>query len=348
MNTTAQINIDTNSRIPKYKQVIDSILRNINNGNLTLGEKIPSINQLSEEYLLSRDTVEKAYTILKKQKIIESVKGKGYYIAKIDLTIKLNVLFLVNKLSTYKLRIYNSFVSRMGANARVDLDIYHCEPLLFSNILEKKKHLYDHYVIMPHFKDENMQHMGCTDDILKSILSIPGDKLIILDRNLKSPSVESGRVYQDFTEDIHGALSKGIDRLKKFEKFILVYPNKSIYPYPTGIVTGFKRFCIQNDLDFEILNEIYDSMELRPKDIYIIIEENDLVNLVKQARDKNLKLGKDIGIISYNDTPLKELLGISVVSTNFIKMGEQAADMILNNSSHEIKNEFNFIQRFST
>ncbi|WP_245625634.1 GntR family transcriptional regulator [Flagellimonas eckloniae] len=347
MKRLEYINIDTNSRIPKYKQVMDSIMKSIHMGSLGMGQKIPSINELSEEYLLSRDTVEKAYGLLKKQNIIASVKGKGYYIAKTDLSIQANVLFLINKLSTYKMRIFNSFVNTLGANAKVDLDIYHCEPLVFRDILDKKKNLYDYYVIMPHFKNENLQHMGCTDDILKTIHSIPNGKLIIMDRNLKSLSKESGRIYQDFTEDIYDALTTALEKLNKYKKIMLVYPSKAVYPYPKGIVTGFKRFCIQHAIDYEILDEIYDSMELQLNDLYIIIEEGDLVNLVKQVRDRHYKLGEDIGIISYNDTPLKELLGITVMSTNFKKMGEEAANMILNNNPIDIKNKFHFIDRFS-
>jgi len=326
---------------------MDSIINSIHKGILGMGEKIPSINEVSEEYLLSRDTVEKAYGLLKEQNIIISVKGKGYYIAKTDLTVKAKVLFLINKLSTYKMRIFNSFVNSLDPNTHVDLDIYHCEPLVFSNILDNKKNLYDYYVIMPHFKNENLQHMGCTDDILKAIHAIPNGKLIIMDRNLKSLSKEAGRVYQDFTEDIYNALTEGLEKLSKYKKVILVYPNKGVYPYPKGIVTGFKRFCIQHDMDYEILDEIYDSMELQLSDLYIIIEESDLVNLVKQSRDRHYKLGEDIGIISYNDTPLKELLGITVISTDFKKMGEEAAKMIVDNKRVEIKNDFNFIDRHS-
>ena len=341
------IHIDTDSRIPKYKQVMNSITNSIHKGNLGMGERIPSINEVSEEFLLSRDTVEKAYGLLKEQNIIVSVKGKGYYISKTDLSVKVNVLFLINKLSTYKMRIFNSFVNTLGTNAKVDLDIYHCEPLVFSNILTKNMHQYDYYVIMPHFKNENLQHMGCPDDILKIIQSIPNGKLIIMDRNIKSLSQEAGRIYQDFREDIYNALTAGIEKLKQYTKIILVYPNKAVYPYPKGIITGFKRFCIQHEMDYEILDEIYDSMELQIKDLYIIIEEADLVNLVKQVWDRHYKLGEEIGIISYNDTPLKELLGITVISTNFKKMGEEAANMILNNKPIEVKNEFNFIDRFS-
>lgn len=71
------------------------------------------------------------------------------------------------------------------------------------------------------------------------------------------------------------------------------------------------------------------------------------MNLVKQARDRHFKLGEDIGIISYSDTPLKELLGITVIRTDFKKMGATAAKMILNKQSLTVKNDFNFINRFS-
>jgi DNA-binding LacI/PurR family transcriptional regulator len=71
------------------------------------------------------------------------------------------------------------------------------------------------------------------------------------------------------------------------------------------------------------------------------------VNLVKQIRDEEFVLGKDIGIISYNDTPLKELLGITVISTDFKVMGESASRMILNKEKGKIKVPFNFIDRNS-
>lgn len=36
----------------------------------------------SEEFYLSRDTVEKAYNILKERNVISSIRGKGYYITR--------------------------------------------------------------------------------------------------------------------------------------------------------------------------------------------------------------------------------------------------------------------------
>lgn len=341
------VKINVASRVPKYKQIADSIISGINKGKLLMGDQIPSINALSERYDLSRDTVDKAYRLLKEQNVIVSVRGKGFYISKTNLSIKVDVLFLINKLSTYKMRIYNAFVHALGANANVDLHIYHCEPSVFINIIKKKQNQYNYYVIMPHFRNESLQHMGCTEEILKTIRMLPDDRLIIMDRNLESFSKDVGRVYQDFTGDIYNALTTGIEKIKKYQKIILVYPHKAVYPYPQGIITGFKRFCARNKFDFEILDTIYDGMELQLKDLYVIISEEDLVNLVQQTRDRHYKLGEDIGIISYNDTPLKALLGITVISTDFQKMGAEAAKMILDNKRANIKNDFNFIDRNS-
>ncbi|SFU39128.1 regulatory protein, gntR family [Pustulibacterium marinum] len=347
LSKTFEITIDSESRIPKYKQIVDSVINDIAQGNIKIGERIPSINELSEHLLLSRDTVEKAYKLLKEKKIIVSVKGKGYYTSKTELISKTNVLFLVNKPSTYKLMIYNSFVNTLGINGHVNLFIYHCDESLFVNYLERNIGYYDYYVIMPHFRDENLNHLSYTDKVIKTLERIPKNQLIMLDNTKPAIKGDYGSIYQDFNDDIYSALKEGLDKIKKYDKIILVYPSSSVNPYPKRIVHGFKRFCIEFDIDFEILDEIYDDMELQSKDVYITIQERDLVNLVRQVRAKNLEMAKDIGIISYNETPLKELLGITVISTDFKAMGESAAYMVLKNKKESVKNVFKYIERNS-
>lgn len=340
------ININENSRIPKYKQIVDSIIQNISSGNLKVEERIPSINQFSEEFLLSRDTVEKAYNILKEKKVIISVRGKGYYINRTNLISKLNVLFLVNKLSSYKLKIYNSFVNSLGNKGHTDLHIYHCDQSLFLNLLNKNRGGYDFYVIMPHFKTEELGHTSVTADVKRAIEEIPRDKLILMDNKLILEG-DTKEIYQDFENDIYEALKAGLDKIKKYRNLILAYPAKSLYPYPKRILYGFRKFCVEFNLEFEVIDQIYDDMILKQGDLFITIEESDLVGIVKQIRESKLYMGKNIGVISYNDTPLKELLGITVVSTDFVQMGVTAAEMILNNKKGNIKNPFNFIDRNS-
>jgi DNA-binding LacI/PurR family transcriptional regulator len=206
---------------------------------------------------------------------------------------------------------------------------------------------YDYYVIMPHFRDENSNHVSSTENVIKVLEKIPKDKLIMLDNTKPIIKGDYGAIYQDFHNDIYNALNEGLEKIKKYDKIILVYPSKSADPYPRRILNGFQQFCWENNLDFEILDEIYDEMDLQSKDVYITIQERDLVNLVRQVRKKNLVLGKDIGIISYNETPLKELLGITVISTDFKAMGESAAYMLLKNKKEKVKNVFKYIERNS-
>ncbi|HSD06461.1 GntR family transcriptional regulator [Flavobacterium sp.] len=341
------IKIDEDSRIPKYKQIVDSILTNISNGNLKMNQKIPSINSFSEEFYMSRDTVEKAYNILKERKIITSIRGKGYYITETKLVSKVNVLFLLNKLSPYKMATYNSFLNTIGANAHTDLQIYHGDETLFLNLLDKYEGHYDYYVITTHFKTEDLKHCSYTDEVVKAINKIPKEKLVIMDNIKLGMNNDVIKIYQDFENDIYNALKEGVAKIREYNRLILVYPDKAVYPYPRRILHGFKKFCIEFEIDYEVLNEVYDDMVLKKRDLFITIEESDLVSLIKQIRDNNMKLGKHIGVISYNDTPLKELLGITVMSTDFKIMGETAARMILNKEIGQIKVPFNFIYRKS-
>lgn len=341
------VKINENSRVPKYKQIVDSIIFNISNGNLKIDQKIPSINIVSEEFYVSRDTVEKAYNILKERKVISSVKGKGYYITRTKLISKVNIIFLINKLSSYKMRTYNSFINSIGANSHVDVHMYHCDESLFLNLLDKNKGAYDYYVIMPHFKTEDLRHVSYTDEVIKAIKQIPKEKLIIMDNIKLGMEGEIIEIYQDFENDIYNALKEGLPKIAAYKKLILVYPEKAVYPYPRRILKGFRKFCVEHTIDFEILDQIFDDMILKKGDLFITIEEFDLVNLVKQIRDDEFVLGKDIGVISYNDTPLKELLGITVISTDFNIMGQTAARMILNKEKGKVKVPFNFIDRNS-
>lgn len=341
------IKIDENSRVPKYRQIVDAIIYNISAGNLKMDDKIPSINMFSEEYLLSRDTVEKAYNILKERKVIISIRGKGYYIARTKLISKVNILFLINKLSSYKMRIYNSFVNSIGGTSHTDLHVYHCEEDLFLNLLEKNKNAYDYYVIMPHFKTEKLKHVSLTPKVVNAIDEIPKDKLILMDNLIPQIKGSFIEIYQDFENDIYNSLQEGFAKISKYEKLFIAYPESSVYPYPKRILHGFRKFCVEHNIDFEVLDEIYDDMILKKGDLFIIITESDLVNLVNQVRNQEFEMGNDIGIISYNDTPLKQLLGITCISTDFKAMGETAARMIMEKEEGKVKNPFNFIDRNS-
>jgi len=149
-----QFDIEFKESAPKYMQIIKSLLQAISKGKLKRGDKIPSINQLSEEYLLSRDTVEKAYKHLIKDGVLISVRGKGYFINRVDIETSLRILLVFNKISNYKKQVYNAFVENIGRNVNVDLHIHHSNTNIFKNLIKNSLGEYDYYVIMPHFYEK--------------------------------------------------------------------------------------------------------------------------------------------------------------------------------------------------
>ena len=75
-------------------------------------------------------------------------------------------------------------------------------------------------------------------------------------------------------------------------------------------------------------------------EVYIVVRDNDLADALKQADRQQLVAGRDIGIISYNDTPLKEILagGITTLSTDFSQMGKTMATLIEQRAIQTLEN----------
>lgn len=337
--------IDQESVTPKYLQLVECVIEGIKKGQLQSGQQIPSINEVKEKCCLSKDTVERAYNHLKKERIVITTKGKGNYIHKTFQNGRANVLFLLNKISPYKMLIFNSFVREMGKGVKVDLHLYHGNAELFLKILSSHIDAYDHFVVAPFFGN----HLPSKQEkeIIKAMQKLRHKHLVIIDNHLEALKGNIASVYQDFKSDIYESLKQGVSQLKKYNKLILVFPNKQINPYPNAIREGFDLFCHEFGFDSEVLETIYPEMDLQLQDAYILIEEANLVDLLQQVKSKSLTLGTDLGVISYNDTPLKELLGITVMSTDFKAMGETAAYMMLKNKREVVKNVFHFIDRGS-
>ena len=337
------IQLNDKDNTPKYKQIIESIIELIQRGNIKYGQKLPSINQVSFDYYISRDTVEKAYAILKEKGVIESIKGRGHFVVNSKPNTQNRILVVFNKLSSYKKEIFNSFCNELGEFASVFFHVHHCEFINFQNIIEENLNGYNYYVIMPHFNDFDFKKF---DNLMQKIKK---EKIIILDEFIPNYTHYSSCIYQDFKDDLFKSLNEAKNSLKKYQRLCLVFPKGFNYPYPKSIVKGFMFFCNVNNFKSELINEIPNNYMVKKNTAYIVIKESDLVNLIKKIRQSKLKLAEDVGVLSYNDTPLKEVLsdGISVISTDFNAMGRLAAKSIIENENVLLKNEFSFIERKS-
>ena len=82
---------------------------------------------------------------------------------------------------------------------------------------------------------------------------------------------------------------------------------------------------------------------------YFLTSDRDLVEMVKIAKSYNYKLGKKFGIVSFNNTMLKEVVagGITTISTDFVEMGKTLAKMVAEKRNEQVRNPSKLIVRNS-
>lgn len=324
--------VDEFSSTPKYKQLTNAILSAIESGKLKRNSSLPSINELSFKLEISRDTAEKGYRHLRKLGVIESVPGKGYFIINTDFERKLKICLFFNKLSTHKKIIYDAFTKAIGDQAVIDFYIYNNDFSLFKKLLLSKLDDYSHYVIIPHFIEggENAHNV---------INTIPKEKLIILDKLLDGVTGNYGAVYENFSQDIYAALEQALNRLSNYHTIKIIFPKDSYFP--REILIGFYRFCQQYAFNHKVIHDIK-TEEINVGEVYINLMEDDLVFLIERLIAQKLRIGKDVGLISYNETPLKRIIldGITTISTDFKALGTQAAELILNEKTEKYEVPF--------
>ena len=328
------ISIQNNLGLPKYKQIILSIEKAIEEGKLVKGDRLPSVNKVCLAFSLSRDTVLLGYDELKKRGIIYAIPGKGYYVKSTEIAIKQKIFLLFDELNIFKEDIYNSFLKNIGKNVQVDIFFHHFNVQVFQKLINDSNGNYTKYIIMP----TNL------NDIVSLIKTLPVNDVIILDQT--NPDLKLyPAIYQNHEKDIFEGLVKGKARLGKYKKLILIFPG---FREPLGMKLGFEAFCDEYHFESEIITEFTDR-EITLGDLYIIPNDRDLVRVIENARNQNLRLGSDFGIISYNETPLKKVVanGISTISTHFEMMGKILAEMVIKGNNVQIENKSALIMRNS-
>lgn len=77
----AHIEIDAGSPIPIYSQIVDRIGALVREGSLPPGSLLPSVRQLAGDLAINPNTVARAYTLLEREGIVETVRRRGTLIA---------------------------------------------------------------------------------------------------------------------------------------------------------------------------------------------------------------------------------------------------------------------------
>ncbi len=304
--------VNKNSNILIFQQLVDAIVNSISQNQLKSGEMLPSVNQIMSECQISRDTVFKAYAELKKRGVVESVPNRGYFVVK-HIT---KVFLFLDTFKAYKEVLYGSFLKNLPKNIGVDLHFHHYNIDVFEKIVNDSLGRYSKYIIM------NFDH----PKVQKIIKKIPNDQLLIIDWKINSEENQSA-VFQDFGEAIYNCLKSNTDKILKYEEFTLYYPEFTYHP--KIIINYFEKFCTESKINHHV---IFNSEQfvIKKGGLYLLVSDRTLANFLDQCAEHGFEPGREVGVISYNETPMKKYVknGITVISTNFELMGQKAAEFV--------------------
>jgi len=320
---------------PKFIQLTQSISGAIENGHFQIGDKLPSVNNMSDNLNISRDTVFAAYNELVKKGIVKVEPRKGYYIKNKNLRIQRNIFLLFDELNAFKEDLYNAFLNEAGNRVKTDIFFHHFNQRVFQMLIDENAGKYTDYVIMP----AGMKH------VKKSIEQLPRKRTFLLDQPMITDNPPNG-VFQNFEQIVYHGLNQLKHRFTIYQNAYLVYPRRECYP--EGIRTGFTRFFKEMNMKFYIYDNL-NKIPLSKGNMYMIIDDRDLASVILDARGKALLLGKDIGIVSFNEMHLKQVvdIGITTISNDFEDMGRKIAQMVMNKEKGMIESAWKVYERNS-
>ena len=304
-----------NGKRTKVQQLTDYLQNSISANELKVGDKLPSINVLSKRFGVSRDTVFKSFSDLKSRGIIDSIHGKNYYVAG---SFK-NILLLLDEYSPFKEVLYNTIVSKLPQSYRVDLWFHQYNLDLFNKIISDSAGKYNKYLVM-NYDNEKLSEV---------LTKINKKKTLLLDFGKFEKNAYS-YVCQNFDDSLYKALETIKSDLKRYKKLIFLFNKK--HKHPQSSKQAFSQFCFDNNMEFNI---IYEFKTVCQDCFYLAIKPEDVVSIIKGGKAEKMSVGKDFGLLAYNENPFFEVIGdgISSIGIDWEEMGMLAADFVLSDNT---------------
>jgi DNA-binding transcriptional regulator YhcF (GntR family) len=306
--------IEFSQQTTKVKQLADAIQDAISIGEYSEGSSLPSINDLSKQCHVARDTVFKAFQLLKESGVIESTPTKGYYVAN-SMT---NILVMFDIFSPYKNDMYHALTNKLPVNYKVDLYFHHYNHKIFDSIIRNSIGKYNLYLIMNY-----------ANDLYSKVLDeLDSNRVLLLDFG-KFEKEKYAYICQGFDNTLYECLLSGLELFKKYRKISMIFPLSS--EHPRSCIGFFEKFCKDYSFDHELISkESITEHDVHKHNAYLIVRHSDLIEFTKICRKKGLVMGKDVGVVTINDAPMLEVIenGITSISTNFKQMGSLASEFI--------------------
>ncbi|MCD2421836.1 GntR family transcriptional regulator [Niabella pedocola] len=305
------------SSYSKHDRIVQGVINTINEKILSPGDTLPSVNAMIRTLGFSRETIIRGYRDLISRGIVASRNRLGYFVANGSTQQLLRVALLMYNLDSFEEQFYRNFRKTLGEGINLQVFFHHGNIEIFETILQRIRRQFGMYVIAP------IPHPR-SKDLLETI---PRNQLLMFDRYEPIDGVFN-HITQEFERSSYQVFEQLVNEIRAFDEFIFYHSPDSLDP--KEIVTSFRKFIKKYKINGTLIREFVPGTVKKGK-VYFTLDNFAMWEILKECKVKKLKPGKDVGILSHNDEPAKEFVGITTYSADFALMGTMAAGAILKN-----------------
>ena len=312
--------IGDRTRSPKYLQVVNAIVSDIEKGVLTLGDRLPSLNEACAEWYLSKDSVKRAYETLYQMGFITSINRKGFFIAGHSKRHALRVLIVTGQLTDSVKQLHDAIAANLNREAILDVCSFNYQRQLLCQLLGKHLGDYHYFVLMPHL-------IGQDPATLQSLRNVPGQQLILIGNQWPDALQHGHQLRYGGETALYEALLSQLTTLRKYTRLNLILPEHDCFDADS--IRAFQRFCTAHGFDFELIDELTDG-DIHPQQAYFVADSRHLIALVDYSQRTGLRLGQELGIVSFVENEYTRLLagGVSVIAHPSAEVGRLVAQIL--------------------
>lgn len=314
---------------PLYKKIIQDLIHEIQQGKLSVNDKVPTEKELSETYGVSRITSKRALTELENDGVIYRVQGRGSFIKEQPKKPeqKTRILFVIPFANDLSLGNFNEGLAPIMQESNYEV-VMSSSAFLLNKSADSIRNEFDGLI---YYADN-------TEDFLETLfeLSLKQFPVVLLDKkihDLPYPSIQpdnfsGGKLATDYL------IQKGHKKIAYL--FGQTSHPQSVRQRYLGYISSIKEAGLayhtplkedRSILNTETLNYVLE------QNISAVICENDLVaiSFMQQAIKKNIDIPTELSIIGFDDIQAAGLVtpSLTTVAQNFYLMGQLAGKTLL-------------------
>ncbi|PLS09416.1 GntR family transcriptional regulator [Bacillus halotolerans] len=337
--------------LPKYAQVKEEISSWINQGKILPDQKIPTENELMQQFGVSRHTIRKAIGDLVSQGLLYSVQGGGTFVASRSAKSALHSNKTIGVLTTYIsdyifpsiIRGIESYLSEQGysmlltsTNNNPDNERRGLENLLSQHI--------DGLIVEPTKSALQTPNIGYYLNLEKN--GIPFAMINASYAELAAPSftlddVKGGMMAAEHLLSLGHTHMMGIFKaddtqgVKRMNGFIQSHRERDLFPSPDMIVT-----FTTEEKESKLLEKVKETLEKNSKNMpTAILCYNDEIALkvIDMLREMDIKVPEDMSIVGYDDSHFAQISEVKLTSVKHPKsvLGKAAAKYVIDCLEHK-------------